>query len=240
MVLIRFAPDPAPGGGTTPATPTDTHVRHHSNVPTKDADIKSVGTLVAAAWLANPGITLVWKTQAQFAADVASFTTALAHRQTAGGTRPQQTQALDNIDIQIEDAVPFVKSYINEKYGPANGPSYYAQFGMVHRHGHYELPTDHQQRSNALQMMIDAIHADGFDLKTYGATFWTGIKSSFDTALGATVTTDNTVSSNVSQLVVLRTSLRRVMHALLLVLEGNYPDTFDQVRRTWGFQVEDY
>ena len=41
-------------------------------------------------------------------------------------------------------------------------------------------------------------------------------------------------------LVILRTTLRRVLHSILLILEANYPDTFDEVRRDWGFQKESY
>jgi hypothetical protein len=38
----------------------------------------------------------------------------------------------------------------------------------------------------------------------------------------------------------LRTTLRRTLHSILLLLEANYPDTHQQVSRQWGFQKETY
>jgi hypothetical protein len=62
----------------------------------------------------------------------------------------------------------------------------------------------------------------------------------FNAALTAANTTDSTVSTKVGSKNVLRTQIRNVLHSLLLVLEGNYPDTFEAEKRAWGFQKEDY
>lgn len=239
MNPFLFSPDAAGSGGGDAAV-TDTHVRHMGNVPEKDADLLGVSESVTDKWAVSSFITLIWKTQVAFAAETTGFRTSLEARNTAGGFRGGQTTALEALDIQAEDALPFVKAAINSKFGPAIGPSHYAEFGMEHRNRHYELPVDHQKRQDALRMMIDALAANSLGSITYGTTFWTTLKTNFDTALAAATTGAGNVSSGVSDLVTMRTSLRRVLHSILLLLEANYPDTFDEVRRDWGFQKGSY
>jgi hypothetical protein len=211
------------------------------NVPRKDADLSNVCNLVGAEWLASPSITLVWKTQGDFATDAANFANYLQTRDSAGGGQQILTNTLSNVDEQIDDAIPYVKSYINGKYGPHDGPSYFASFGISYTKATgYELPVDHQKRGIALQMMSDAMVANGFTTQDYGTTFWAGILTTYNKALANVLAGSGGVSSQVADVTQLRTSLRRVLHSLLLVLEGNYPDTFVQVRRQWGFMKEDY
>jgi hypothetical protein len=241
MKSLLYSPDAAeiPAASLNSATPTDTHIRHAANLPNKDAALLGVSQSVSDKWAANAFATLVWKTQADFANDVASFKSGLESRNTEGGKRSQQTQELENLDNEIEDAVSYVKSYINEKFGPLNARAHFAEFGMVHRGG-YELPRERQQRKDALRMMADAIAANGFDTKQYGTAWWADIKTKYDAASTAAAAGAGNVSGSVGSMVTLRTSLRQVLHSILLLLEANYPDTFDQVKREWGFLKEGY
>ncbi len=241
MKQFLHSPDAGTSGSeTTVSTPSDTQVRHVANLPRKDADLLAVSKSVNTKWAANNSMALAWKTQPGFASDAAAFETQLANRNTAGGKRSQHTQDLENLDTTIEDALPYVKSYIAEKFGPPNAKAHYAEFGMVHRGASYELPIDRQLRKDALRMMVDAVTANGFDTKQYGIQWWTDIKTKYDAALAAASTGNGNLSGSVSELVALRTTLRRVLHSILLLLEANYPDTFEQVRRDWGFQKEAY
>ena len=239
MKHFMYAADAGDVSGAAPQV-TDTHTRHVRNVPNKDADLEMVCEGANAKWAANPFVTLLWKKQGEFATDTANFKNALELRNTAGGKRPGQSNDLDNIDQEAEDAVPFVKTYINKLFGPKDGPKHYAEFGLIHRNHSYELPTDREKRKDALRMMVDAIAANGFGAETYGTAFWTDIKTRFDAALTTALSGAGTVSADVGDLVILRTTLRRVLHSILLILEANYPDTFEQERRDWGFQKESY
>ena len=242
MKSILFSPDAGntPGSNANDSTPKDTHTRHTASMPNKDANVLAVSETVSDKWEANSFMALVWKTQTDFAADIAAFSKQLQGRNKDGGLRSQQTKDLENLDTAIEDALPFVKTYIADKFGPADAKAHYAEFGMVHRSRSYELPADRQNRKNALIMMADAMTANGFDTKQYGTAWWTDIKTQYDAAVDAAVKGSGSVSNNVSELVTLRTTLRSVLHSVLLILEANYPDTFEQVRRDWGFQKEAY
>lgn len=237
---IYHAPDAADNGGNTSSSPTDSHIRHMSNIPDKDASLLNVSQVVVSKWANNSFVTLLWKTQPDFANEVEAFGEILSGRNTEGGQRDQQGRDIINIDKQTEDAVPYVKSYIAEKFGPPDAKAHYAEFGLEHRHSAYELPRQRQRRKDALRMMVDAITANGFDAKQYGTAFWTDIKTRYDKAVGAATSGATDVSEDVGELVILRTTLRRVLHSILLILEANYPDTFDQAKRTWGFLKETY
>ncbi len=241
MQHFILSPD-AEGGAATLQTPpvTDTHTRHEANVPRKDAELFSVCTNAASQWKATPAITLLWKTQAAFEAETIAFGNELDQRTTEGGNVPQVTKNMENVDKSIEDAIPFMKTYINGKWGPKDEPSHYAAFGLVHRHEHYEFPTQRQQRISSINMMVSAVHAAGFDANQFGTPFWKDIQQQYEALTASATNASGSISEHVSQLVQMRTNLRRVLHSLLLLIEANYPDTFEQIRRTWGFQKEKY
>jgi hypothetical protein len=232
-----LSPDPAPGA---PAGAPAHTVRHTANVPSKDNDLSTVAQAVKLKWATTPVITLVWKTQPEFATLADDYKSELAARQLTGSGRSPITDQLETIDEQIDNAVREVKAYIADKFGSQHATANYAPFGIVHIHRHWELPHDHDLRRDALPLMVAAIAANGFGTKTYGTAFWTGIQTQFNTALLAASSTDSTVSSKVSTKNVLKTQIKNVLHSLLLVLEGNYPDTFAAEKRAWGFQKEDY
>ena len=236
-----LSPDPVNSGSAAqPADVSDTHTRHLTNVPAKDSALSGVGSNANMEWKSNPDFKLVWVTQAAFEKDVIDFTDILEQRRVAGSNLSPTTNELENLDNQIDDAIPFVKSYINNKYGPKDGPSHFAEFGLVHTHHHFDFPTDRQGRKGSIKMMADAIAKEGFDKNTYGSVFWNEMLTKYDDFLKKSSDTSGDVSEHVSELVQLRTKIRKVLHSLLLLIEANYPDTMDQVRRKWGFQKEKY
>ena len=242
-----FSPDAGtPAGGSVPTssaatTPTDTHTRHRANVPRKTADLLNVSQQVAAEWKSSPFITLVWKTQSEFEEQTNTFGTLLNQRLQSGGNRQYMTNDLETLDEKIDDAIPDMKSRINYKFGPKDGKSHYASFGMIHKsNGGYEFPTDREGRKSSLQLMITACTENGFTDGEHNVDFWTQLQKDYVAAMQKAAGTSGDVSGYVGDLNTLRTTLMRVLHSILLLLEANYPDTFDQVRREWGFQKENY
>lgn len=102
------------------------------------------------------------------------------------------------------------------------------------------IPSDQNSRSEALGLMVKAIDANGFNDKTYGKTYWTDIKTQFDALLLAASTTDGTVSNKVGDKNELKKGLKKALNAIVLSVKANYPDTYKQELRAWGFQKEKY
>lgn len=105
---------------------------------------------------------------------------------------------------------------------------------------HWDLPTDHSERNQKLSMMGEAITANGFSAKTYGTAFWTATKTAYNDALTGANNTDGSVSAAVGTKNQQKAQINKVMVALRYVLRGNYPDTYAEVYRDWGWQKEDY
>lgn len=222
---------PPTNGNTKPIT--------KSNIPYADTDFGAVITTVAAKWLDNPQITLLWIPANEFSLKAASFNAELNNRQDVGSYRPQITVRLKQLDKSINTALPFVKGYLLELYKDA-AKSYYPSFGIEHKTNKYILPADRNKKSEALRLMINALNANGLDGKEFGVAFWTAIKSEYDLLIGKAIITDGTVSTKVSSKNELKKELKKGINSLIQAIRANYPDTYKAELRNWGFQKEKY
>lgn len=236
MLQKQLHPDAVDAG----APPAKASKKSKSITPRKDADFLTVSKDVSAAWLANPTITLLWKTQAEFAAMFTAYETAFGSRLSDGGNRPSITNTLKNLDKQIDTAIKEVKIYIQRKFKKDNAIPEYARYGIVHVNKKYQFPLDRDQRKNSFPLMLAAIAADGFDAEEYGTAFWETMKTDYTKALDKANATDGNVSTNVATKNEQKAAITKVMDSLRLVLKGNYPDTYAAVYRDWGWQKEDY
>lgn len=233
MLSKYYSPDITEG-----ATPS---LRKKDYTPEADSDFSTVAKKVSDAWEANPGITLLWKTQAQFAAMVAGFDADYGTDLSTGSGRPSISATLRNLDKQIDIGVTEIKVYIQKKFKSPNGPPEYPRYGIVHTSkGGYRFPADRDQRKNNLDLMLAAIVADGFGAEPYGTAYWADIKTNYLAALASATTVDGTVSTSASSKNNQKKAISKVMTALRSVLRGNYPDTYKAVYRDWGWQKEDY
>ena len=209
------------------------------NVPAADADFATVIKDVATKWTATPEIKLLWTTESEFSTKATSFNTELSKRNSIGSSRPQITVRLKQLDATIDTSLTYVKSYLLELYKDA-ATSYYPSFGIEHKTNKYIFPTDRNKRSEALALMIEGINTNGLNAKEFGTAFWTAIKTEYDTLLGKAITTDGSVSTKVSSKNELKKDLKKALNSLILVIKGNYPDTYKAELRNWGLQKEKY
>lgn len=210
------------------------------NVPIADIDFGKVAADVATKWLASPTITVLWKTAAAFSDEVTAYNDILSKRRNDGGNRSPLTKTLKTLDKQINDGLIYVKGYIIDKYQKKAGPSYYPSFGIESQYKKYIFPIDRNKRLTSLKMMIAALEANGFGNKEYGTAYWKPIQTQYALLLNQTMTLDGTISIKVSTKNQLKTSLKKAMNSLILILKGHYPDTYKAELRAWGFQKEKY
>jgi len=234
-ILYPDAADITAGGNGSPATQQSSSKQLNT-----DMDFLSVSESVRDAWAGDESITLVWKTQLQFADDVSAYRNVLTGRQSIGSNRQSQTQTLKQLDKQIDSAVKEVKVYIERKFKKDNATANFPRYGIVKERKTYQLPTDRDARKEALALMIAATTADGFPTEEFGTAFWITMQTDYTNALKAAQDTDKDVSDGVAGKNQLKASIRKTLTALRFVLRGNYPDTYQSVYRTWGWQAEDY
>lgn len=231
-----FFADDATGGGTTPPVkPKRTRA-----LPESDVDFMDVAKAVAASWLTNTAITLLWKTSADFEKQVLDYASSLGSRMSTGSERPAQTLTLKQLDEKVNEAVTEVKVYIEKKYKKANAQPQFARFGIVKENTTFRFSKDRNNRKAAFELMIAAIAADGFGGEEYGTAFWTTLQADYAAALAAASTTTGDVSEKVATKNQQKKAITKVLTHLLFVLRGNYPDTYKEMYRKWGWKKESF
>ncbi len=210
------------------------------NVPVADVNFGKVVTTVSDKWLINNWLTLKWITATQFETDATSYNDILNARLQKGSTRPQITQSLKALDKKINNALSYVKGYIVDKYKKENAKSYYAAFGIEYKSNKYIFPTDQNKKIASLGLLIDALTTHGFATKEFGVAFWTPIKTEYMSLVNEALATDGEVSIKVGDKNALKDTLKKALNAIVNSLKANYPETFKQELRDWGFQKEKY
>jgi hypothetical protein len=232
-----FAVDAMPGGGgTTPPAKT----KSTASLPAADVDFLDVAKAVAATWLTNAAITLLWKNSADFDKEVQAYANSLGSRISTGSIRPGQTLTLKQLDDKVNNAVTEVKVYIEKKYKKANAQAQFARFGIIKDQSTYRISKDRNNRKAAFDLMIAAIAADDFSNEEYGTAYWTALQAEYTAALTAASKTTGEVSEKVATKNQQKLAIKKVLTNLLLVLKANYPDTYREMYRKWGWKKESY
>ena len=224
---------------SNPNMPSAKPIRKQT-VPTADIDFGAVAKSVSAKWTANNWLTLKWLTAANFATEAANYNETLQVRLNAGSIKPQNAKAAVNLEKQMDDALSYVKGYIVEKYKKESAASYYPAFGIVHRGNRHILPTDREARIAALDLMIGAIETHGFQEKEFGTDFWSNMKIELEDLVSQSTSVGGKISIAVGDKNVLKNNLKKGFNSIILSIKANYPDTYAQELRSWGFQKEKY
>lgn len=234
-IKLMYSDTPSNGGGGE-----DDKTKKTKALPDRDIELMDVSKNVSVSWIANPQITLLWKNSAEFEKEVQSYAENLVDRIDTSTHRPAVTRALVQQDKQIDEGVIEVKIYIAKKFKKANAPAQYARYGIVKVGDTYKMSLDRNQRKAALGLMVKAIAEDGFGEEEYGSNFWKAIQADYTASVDAAGANAGTVSEKVATKKVQKRGIRKVLKALRRALEANYPDTYREMLRKWGWQKERY
>ena len=224
----------------TPLPEVTTKKRSAANTPASDLDIKDLAQTIASSWKLNPALTLVWTDATTFDNTALLFGNSLGQRMVTGGGRAVVTNDLKNLDATINKHVDYLKDYLKEKYGKENYASHFQQFGIVLKGTTYTFPADRNKRNEALKQTLLALQATHLQDRTYGLVFWQQLSEQYDAALNLSISTDGSVAGLVKTKNEHKQHIVKTLNALIHILKGNYPDTYPNVMRVWGFQKEKY
>jgi hypothetical protein len=225
---------------TTEESTTTKKAKTTRFLPNSQFDLLTLADNVATKWEANPQITLLWMKAAEFKKLVNDFRVFLNERVDVGSGRGSQTQTLRNLDSQIDKAVIEIKTAILAKFGSKNGKAYFGEFGIVKQSSTFKIPSDRNQRINALPLLAKAVKTHSLPVTGFDATFFDKIVGDYTQAFQATQTTDSAVSTSVGNKNDLRKQIESVLSAINTLIKVNYPKTYEGELRGWGFQKEKY
>ena len=220
--------------------PEEHKVVKTKSLPAKELELGAIATLASAKWTVSTWLTLLWLTPVQFATLVVNYKAALTIRNISGGTKKGVVQSMKLINKEIDDAMVYVKGYILEIFKKDRAKSMYATFGIQSKDGHYNLPDDIDGRAAALGTLLTAIRDNGLDDKEYGRAFWDDIKARFDELASQTTSLSSTISVKVGDKKELKKELLLALNSLIKAVQANYPLTWKEELRAWGFQKERY
>ena len=215
-------------------------VKKKANLPNKDVDLVSVSKDASATWTKDNTLSLKWITRVAFQASVATFENSLRQQTDLKGDRSIVTKVLSGLNTEITKNTDYIKVYLTELYSKADAPSYYAKFGIIKSGTSYKLPSDNDKRLMSLEQMIKGLAAHNLDEKPFGKVYWTDIKNRFAAALAQSRSTVGSSSEQVGTKNEHRKIIRKVLNSLVLRIKSDYPDTYKEELRRWGFQKESY
>ena len=210
------------------------------NIPVKEADFITVAKDIKVAWDKYSGLQLNWTNPLEFGMSISIFEESFRGRSEVKGVRSEVSNDLRKINTEINQSVEVVKGYIIERYNKKEASVYYPQFGIVKAGNRYALPNDNDRRRLALEQMLSGINSNEMNDKTYGKAYWEGIKSSFGEIFAKSRTTDSESKDYVSNKAAQRIMISKTLNALICLIKANYPDTYKDELRKWGFQKEKY
>lgn len=209
-------------------------------LPTSQFDLLTLAENVATKWEATPQITLLWMKSADFKKMVTDFRAFLGERVDVGSGRGSLTQNLKELDTQINKAVEETKIAILAKFGKEKGKAYFSEFGITKQKSKIAIPSDRNQRINALPLFVKAVKTHSLQVTGFDATFFDKIVEDYNKAFQATQKTDSAISTSVSNKNDLRKQVEAVVSAINTLIKVNYPNTYEGELRGWGFQKEKY
>ncbi len=225
-----------------PEQPAPTKKTVKGNVAKKDADFSTLATTVSDVWLSKSNITLLWKTAEDFSEEVEGFVLLLNSKSNTGKDRPRITHDLQRCNDALDAGIALLKKAIDaDASSMEEARATYARFGIVHENRTYRLPVERNNRLFALRLILPALLAAGYDKKTsIGTAYFTPLITQYTTLTHLATNTDQDVSGIIGNKNEQKKNISKVLVALARVIQGNYPDTYKNEWRAWGFQREKF
>ncbi|MDR2927653.1 MAG: hypothetical protein LBV41_05575 [Cytophagaceae bacterium] len=207
--------------------------------PRKEVDIITVSLMVRKTW-EKSGLVLKWTTPDEFEQNTTEFKRIIDASNHTVGERRVITNRLSIVNADIDKSLKYVKGYIGEMFGKNEEYAYYTQFGIVRDNKMYIIPRDNDTREQSLEQMLQAIERNGMAGSKYGLEYWQSLYNRFVIAKNNAAAHDSDSASHVSAKNDLKAKIIKTLNALVFMIKANYPDSWKEELRVWGFQKDKY
>ena len=223
-----------------PGGPDANDSAYTPNLPTGQLELATLGLFAAKHWQTSALGDLLWKTKAAFLTQAQAYADSLETADAADDDRSPAAQRLRELDQTIDTGLRFVKGYLAEDHDGDADAGYYDEFGIKTEGRNQRLPKARPARAKALQKLLAAIAAHGYNDRKYGKAYWTPIEKEYRELVEKRRQTESNASAEVGKKNEQEKPLRKVLKALINLIKAHYPDTAKSVLREFGFQKESY
>ncbi len=224
---------------TTTETDKPTTKRTTAWLPNTDVELLSLSKNVFAN-CAEMYFPTVFCTKAQLNVLNEGYTQALGQKQYSNTRKPRTGGDASVLEREMNVNLERVKEYLNEEFGARRAPEHFGAFGIEYINRTYKFPRNREGILNSLRLMTSAIVEYGFSDRKYGAVYWTGMLSSYQSVVAETYTTSSDITESTLSKNHYKTSVRRALRSVVKVVEANHPDDYASQLRIMGFQKEKY
>lgn len=225
-------------GSDATASTTEKTVRRTAQLPNKDVPLGILAKKIAEKWQASALPPLMWLSKDDFAAQVAAFVADHKEADDTGDARTPQSKRLKALDKQLNSGLRYVKGYLEEKYD--DHEAYYAEFGIERRGKNYELPLGRPERVKALEKLLAALAKHGFGKNKYGTAHWKPLYDEYAPLVEGSNETTGLRSGKVGAKDQGAAQVRKGLRSIIHHVKANYPDTWEQELRGFGFLKESF
>jgi hypothetical protein len=208
-------------------------------VPRKEVDIIAVATFASRAWKES-GLTLRWINPDEMLADTMEFKSTFDANMKTSGERRVVTNTLKAVNTEINLSLKYLKGYIADEFDSNGVHAYYPQFGIAKEKKMFVIPRDNDRRKLALEQMLKALARYDFGKRKYGLEYWGSLYDRFIHAKSEASGHDSDSAGQISVKTDLNARIIKTLNALICLVKANYPESWREELRVWGFQKEKY
>ncbi len=213
--------------------------KRQKSIPTSDNDTLAVIVSLLPKW-DETILPLFWISKQRLQEITDNYSTLLMNRTTTGASRGSITSSLRRLDDEMDINIEHVKNRLAERLkSKQEAIARYREFGIV-KEKSYKLPMSREDRVKALPMLLNALNEYQFLDTDFGIEYWTDMYARYEPLVNLARSTDGSVSSKVGTLNQYRSEVRKFQNCFIQIVKGNYPDTWKNMLRDFGFQKEKY
>jgi len=220
--------------GAEQSTPQSEKAKPKVWIPNNPVELSATAKRAQKSWK-DSGLTVIWTTPDELGNDIVQFDADLNGDSTTRADLNPVTARINELDAIAATHLSYIKNYISNEYGKRNAPSYYSQFGVEKVKGSYKFPKTRELRLIAYDRTVDALITHKLDQNKYGVAFWKPIADEYRELLQTSGTTTTTTYKHLSNKNILKAKVRKTLRAIMDLIKANYPDTYENEYRIWGF-----
>lgn len=210
-----------------------------SYIPRTDFGVLTLAKQVIPKWQAW-GVKLEYTNPDEYAMQVDILEVKLASGRSAKAERTPTVDRLKQLREMIDTNISKIKNLLIIDYGQKSASSHYPSFGIIKIGSTYTLPVSYDETLRALEELLKGLDKYGYTNHKYGKAFWQPIYEEYLDLADKNRALTGSSSLYAGDKNVLKEQVTRVLRSLLLMIQANYPDTWPNVAREWGYLRERY